>query len=277
MKPAWPLVLSTALAGTGQGLVVALVAAEVARPAPAAFQLAGSALALGLLAAGFAASLFCLGRRERAAARSRASWDALEAIVLRAFIGAILLWASARALGFARTDTLAIGAATLVLDAALFLCTGMKCAGVALVRERARRLTPLAFALLGTASGFSLSVPLAVLAHPPFAGPLALAAFWLAALGWIARGIAFLRNVRYRPAARGGAAIGRSARLIAALRVAFLACFFPVPGWLLGWGGGTFSAVAAAFLVQFAALMTERWLFFAEARCPHSLCEQPAA
>ncbi|MDW8468702.1 MAG: DmsC/YnfH family molybdoenzyme membrane anchor subunit [Burkholderiales bacterium] len=201
MNSAWPVVLSTTLAGTGQGLVVALVAAELARPAPAAFQLAGSALALAFLAAGLAASLFCLGRPERAsraAARSRASWRSREAIVRPIFAAAVALWASAHALGFARAETLAIGAAALALDATLFLCTGMNCAGLAFVRERASYLAPLNFALLGTASGFSLSVPLAVLAHPPFAGPLALAAFWLAALAWLARGAAVLRE---RPAA----------------------------------------------------------------------------
>lgn len=300
MNSAWPVVLSTTLAGTGQGLVVALVAAELARPAPAAFQLAGSALALAFLAAGLAASLFCLGRPERAsraAARSRASWRSREAIVRPIFAAAVALWASAHALGFARAETLAIGAAALALDATLFLCTGMNCAGLAFVRERASYLAPLNFALLGTASGFSLSVPLAVLAHPPFAGPLALAAFWLAALAWLARGAAVLRDARLRPAASDASAIGaahptlarisqgitgesfntreffdrRPARVLAAARAMFFLLFFPLPGSLLGWGGGTLGAYVAAFLVQFAALIAERWLFFAEAAHPRNL------
>lgn len=306
MNPAWSVVGFTTLAGAGQGLFVALFAVELARPAPPAFQLAGAALALALLAAGLAASFFHLGRPARAwraAARWRTSWLSREVIALAAFMAAVAAWGAAHALALPRAETLAVGALAVVLDAALFICTGMIYACLSFVREWATALTPINFALLGTASGFTLAVPLAVLAHPPFAGPLALAAFGLAALAWLSRGAALLRNARLRPLATTASAIGvahprvvqitqgftagsfntreffhgKSPRVLAAARWIFLVFFFPVPGWLLGWGGGTLGAYLAAFVAQFGALIAERWLFFAEVRHPQNLYYQAAA
>lgn len=306
MNPAWSVIVFTTLAGAGQGLYIALYAAELARPAPPAFQLAGAALALALLGAGLAASFFHLGRPVRAwraAARWRTSWLSREVLALAAFMAAVAAWAAAHALGLPRAETLAIGALAAALDVALFLCTGMIYACLSFVREWATPLTPVNFALAGTASGLTLSVPLAVLAHPPFAGPLALAAFVLAALAWLARGAAFLRNARLRPVATTASAIGvahprvvqisqgftagafntreffhgRPAGVLSAARWIFVVFFFPVPGWLLGWGGGTLGAYLAALLAQFAALIAERWLFFAEVRHPQNLYYQAAA
>lgn len=179
MKPAWSPILQTTLTGAGQGLFLALAWVAFLGAAPAAFFVAGAALALALLGAGIAAA----GRRIR--------------------------WRSV--------------------------------------------LVPLNFALLGTASGFTLAVPLAVLAHPRFAGPLALAAFSLAAAAWVLRGVSLIREARRLP---GGGAL-RAARWAAAVLL------FPAPGWLLGWGGGTLIAYAAAFGLQFAGLLAERWSWYA--------------
>lgn len=292
--------LVTSLLGAAQGLAIALFAAELARPAPLAFHAAGAALALALASPGLAVSLF--GARGaahglRAAAHWRNAWLTRAQLALAAFMAAVAAWGAAHAFGLPRAGTLAIGALAVALDAALFLCTGMIYACVSFVREWATPLTPVNFALLGAATGFTLAVPLAVLAHPPFAGPLALAAFVLAALAWLARGAAFLRNARLRPLATTAATIGvphpravqstqgstvgsfdtresfrsRPVRVLAAARWMFLVFFFPVPGWLLGWGGGTLGAYLLAFLAQLTALIAERWLFFAEARHPHNL------
>ena len=159
------------------------------------------------------------------------------------------------------------------------------------------------FFLLGTASGLTLSVPLAVLYYPQFAGPLALGAFGLGALAWLARIASLVRNARLRPKSTTASAIGvahprivqkaqgfmggsyntreffhgRPDLLVRAVRWSFLALLFPLPGWLLGWGGGSLAAFIAAFALQFTGLLAERWYFFAEARHPQNLYYQAMA
>jgi DMSO reductase anchor subunit len=158
-------------------------------------------------------------------------------------------------------------------------------------------LTLVNFFLLGIASGLTLSVPLAVTAWPQFAGPLALAAFGAGALAWLARVASLVRNARLRPKSTTASAIGvkhprivqkaqgfmggsyntreffhgRPELVVRAVRWSFLALVFPVPAWLLGWGGGSLTAFVAAFAMQFTGLLAERWYFFAEARHPQNL------
>src|SRR5512134_3227742 len=84
MRPATSVILLTTLIGAGQGLFLALFTVQsyevVGLLPPAdhhAFDALGSAVALGLLAAGLVASFFHLGRPERAwrtAAQWRTSW-----------------------------------------------------------------------------------------------------------------------------------------------------------------------------------------------------------
>jgi DMSO reductase anchor subunit len=146
-------------------------------------------------------------------------------------------------------------------------------------------------------------VPLAVLAYPQFAGPLALAAFGFGAAAYLVRCVSLLRNARLRPRSTPASAIGinhsrivqkaqgfmggsfntreffhgRPDRVVRAVRWAFLVLAFPVPAWLLGWGGGSLQAYGAAFALQFAGLLAERWIFFAEARHPQNLYYQSMA
>ena len=44
--------------------------------------------------------------------------------------------------------------------------------------------------------------------------------------------------------------------------------------WLLVWGGGSLASFVAAFSLQFAGLLAERWTFFAEANHPQNLYYQ---
>jgi DMSO reductase anchor subunit len=67
---------------------------------------------------------------------------------------------------------------------------------------------------------------------------------------------------------------GRPALMLRVVRWSFLILLFPLPGWLLGWGGGSFTSFCAAFALQFAGLLAERWYFFAEARHPQNLYYQ---
>ena len=156
------------------------------------------------------------------------------------------------------------------------------------------------FVTLGIASGCTLAVPLAVVTYPQFAGPFALAAFALGAAAWAFRCAALVRNARLRSKSTIATAIGiahprivqkaqgsmggsfntreffhgRPDLVVRAVRWTFLLLVFPVPAVLLGWGGGSLAAFAAAFALQFAGVLAERWYFFAEAKHPQNLYYQ---
>jgi DMSO reductase anchor subunit len=261
---------------------------------------ASCTLSLLLLAAGLAASFFHLGRPERAwrtASQWRTSWLSREVIVLPVFMAAVAVHGLSVFLAFDRKISLLIGAAAAILGIALFICTAMIYACLKFLQEWHTVLTPLNYLLLGTASGFTLAVPVAVLTYPQFAGVLALAAFSIGALAYLMRCASLVRNARLRPKSTPATAIGidhprivqqaqgfmggsfntreffhgRPDRVLRAALWAFLILAFPVPAWLLGWGGGSLQVCAAAFAIQFAGLLAERWYFFAEARHPQNL------
>jgi DMSO reductase anchor subunit len=306
VKPAWSVILLTTLIGAGQGLFLVAFLLDAVRFTPDRFLLAACGVAFLLLAGGLAASFFHLGRPERAwraASQWRTSWLSREVIVLPAFMGMVFLYALSIWFGIDKPVSLGLGAAAALLCVALFACTGMIYACLKFLQEWHSPLTSVNFFLLGCASGCTLAVPLAVLAWPQFAGPLALAAFALGAVAWLARCAALLRNARLRPKSTTASAIGvahprivqkaqgfmggsfntreffhgRPALVVRAARWAFLILFFPAPAWLLGWGGGSLAAFCAAFTLQFAGLLAERWIFFAEARHPQNLYYQAAS
>src|SRR5690349_13836965 len=102
MHPAFSVIFLTTLIGIGQGLFLALYAAEVGAALDVTslpgqrFFVAGSAIALAFLAGGLLASFFHLGRPERAwraAAMWRTSWLSREVIVLPAFMLAVFAYA----------------------------------------------------------------------------------------------------------------------------------------------------------------------------------------
>ena len=306
MKPAWSVILLTTLIGAGQGLFIAMLALEKASVPPVGFVLLCCAVSLALLAGGLAASFFHLGRPSRAwraASQWRTSWLSREVIVLPAFMAAVAAYGLAVYLDFDRGISLAIGAVGALLCIGLFVCTAMIYACLKFLQEWHSPFTLLNYFLLGTASGFTLAVPLAVLAHPRYAGPLALAAFWIGGAAYLVRCASMLRNARLRPKSTTQSAIGiaqpkivqkaqgfmggsfntreffhgRPQAVVSAARWTFLVLAFPVPAWLLGWGGGSLWDFGAAFVLQFAGLLAERWLFFAEARHPQNLYYQSMA
>lgn len=275
VKPAWTVILLTTLIGAGQGLFLALYAVQVwAEPAtlpqaPRAFYVIGAALSLALLAAGLFASFFRLGRPGRAwrsAVKWRTSWLAREVIVLPAFMGAVLLYGAAHAFEARSATLLWVGAVGVVVCLALFVCTAMIYACLKFVQEWHTMLTPLNYFLLGTASGFTLAVPLSELVAPAWVDVLALCALGLGAAAYLGRIAALTRNARLRPKSTLASAIhGRPREAVRAVRWGFLVLVFPLPALLLACGGGSLAALAAAFLVQYAGLLAERWYFFAEA------------
>lgn len=307
MRPAWSVILLTTLIGAGQGLFLAAFFVDLLRAdAARTLVLASCGVCLLLLAGGLLASFFHLGRPERAwraASQWRTSWLSREVIVLPAFMGAVAFYGLSSFFVFDRSISLLIGAAGMILCIALFICTAMIYACLKFLQEWHTPLTVINYLLLGTASGFTLAVPVAVLAYPQFAGVLALAAVIIGALGYLARCASLLRNARLRPKSTAATAIGidhprivqkaqgfmggsfntreffhgRPDRVVRAARWTFLILAFPAPAWLLGWGGGSLSAFIAAFALQFAGLLAERWTFFAEARHPQNLYYQSMA
>ena len=306
MRPAWSVILLTTLIGAGQGLFLALFAADAydaargqASLAPV-FVAASVAASLALVGAGLLASFFHLGHPERAwrsAAMWRTSWLSREVIVLPAFMAAVFAWGGAHWLGL---PSLALGAAGVALALALFVCTGMIYACLPFLQEWRTPLTIVNFTLLGCASGLSAAAALAALLQPSLARAYALAALVVGAAAYLGRLAALWRNARLRPKSTLASAIGvkhpkivqiaqgamggsfntreffhgRPREVVRAVRWALLALVFPVPALLLIFLVNSPTGLSAAFLLQYAGLLAERWYFFAEAKHPQNLYYQ---
>jgi len=303
VKPAWSVVLLTTLLGAGQGLFLALFAAELAGFAAPGLFLSGSVAAFGLLAAGLVASFFHLGRPERAwrsAAMWRTSWLSREVIVLPAFMASVFLWGFAHWLDL---STLWPGVAGVVLAVALFVCTGMIYACVKFLQEWHTPLTVINYAAFGCASGLTLAAALAAWLHPPLAPAYAATALAAGAFAYLARLASLARNARLRPRSTLATAIGikhprivqiaqgamggsfntreffhgRPREVVRAVRWAFLALVFPVPAVLLLFAPYSTGMLFLSFVLQYVGLLAERWYFFAEARHPQNLYYQAIA
>ncbi|MDQ3025301.1 MAG: dimethyl sulfoxide reductase anchor subunit [Pseudomonadota bacterium] len=313
MRPAFSVVFLTTLIGAGQGHFVALYAAEagavlglVEAPPATRFFVVGSAFALALAVLGLFASFFHLGRPERAwrsAAMWRTSWLSREVIALPAFMVSVAAYGAAHHFGWGHTAVL--GALALGACLALFFCTAMIYACIKFLQEWASPFTIANFFLMGCASGFTLAVPLAAALAPPLGWPYAIAAvvLTLAALG--TRLASLARNARIRPKSSLQSAIGvrhsqikqqtqgfmgasfntieffhgASAEDMRAVRNAFLQLAFVLPILLTvgGMKAGSVAVLAAAFAVQYAGLVVERWFFLAQSNHPQNLYYQSVA
>jgi len=305
VRPAWSVILLTTFIGAGQGLFVAVFAADLlSQPAPV-FNFAGIVISLLLVGAGLAASFFHLGRPERAwrsAAMWRTSWLSREVIALPLFMALAAAYGALHWLGVPQ-EARAAGAFAAVACLALFVCTGMIYACLPFLQEWRTPLTVLNFALLGSASGLSAASALAAWLHPALARSYVLAALVIGALAYLGRLGSLARNARLRPKSTLATAIGvkhpgivqiaqgamggsfntreffhgRPREVVRAVRWTFLALVFPVPALLLAAGGHSAALLCAAFLAQYAGLLAERWYFFAEAKHPQNLYYQAIA
>jgi len=275
--------------------------------------LAAALLAAGLAASFF--HLGHPERAWRAASQWRTSWLSREVIVLPAFTGVVLLYGAAHwtdfrpvllplPSGLAIDATVILGALGTVLAFALFVCTAMVYACLRFLREWHTPLTVANYILLGGASGFTLATGLAAGTAPNLVGFLAGWALIITLLAAASRVATLIRNARLRPLSTPQTAIGvkhprivqksqgamggsfntreffhgRSARTVARIQWLGLALVFPAPMLLLAVGvaSGSGPALAAAFVIQYAGLLAERWLFFAQARHPQNLYYQSA-
>ena len=307
MNPAWSMIFFTTLAGAGQGLMLALFGWDLAArvgiaPAPTPMLYAvGVALVLVTCGMGLIAATFHLGhplRAWRAVSQWRTSWLSREVIVLPAFMAVVLAWGGAHWFG---RPTLALGVVAVLLAVTLFVCTGMIYAAVSVIREWATPLTPLNFALLGTASGLTLASALAAAMAPHAAPSMALLAVAATVLAAATRAASTWRNLKLVPKTTLQTAIGvRHPRIVqssqgqmggsfntreffhgasdlAVRRLRWIVAFaaFVLPVLLLGLNSAVpVSLALSALTLQYLGLLGERWLFFAEGRHPQNLYYQ---
>ncbi len=254
-------------------------------------------------------------RAWRSAARWRTSWLSREVIVLPAFMGVVSLYGLVHWLGWQpvlmtlpgelQVDPgVILGVAGTVLAFALFLCTAMIYACLRFLGEWHSPLTVINYVLLGGASGFTLATALASLTAPELVGFLGGWAAIITVLGLLGRSASLYRNAHLKHKSTLQTAIGikhpklvqkaqgfmggsfntreffhgQPVAVLRGVKWFFLIAAFPLPVLLLSFGmKGGVAALAAAFIVQYAGLLAERWFFFAQANHPQNLYYQSIA
>jgi len=252
-------------------------------------------------------------RAWRSAGQWRTSWLSREVIVLPAFMGVVALYGLAHGFalnpllttlpqGLAIDASVVLGMLGTLLAFALFVCTAMIYACLRFLAEWHSPLTLVNYILLGGASGFTLAAGLAGLAAPRLVAFLAGWAIVITVLAAIGRLASLWRNARLKPLSTIQSAIGikhpkvvqksqgfmggsfntqeffhgTSAGRLRAVKHAFVVLTFVVPVVLLLAGRDLASAplLLAAFIVQYAGLLAERWFFFAQANHPQNIYYQ---
>ncbi|MCU7798256.1 MAG: dimethyl sulfoxide reductase anchor subunit [Candidatus Thiodiazotropha sp. (ex Semelilucina semeliformis)] len=218
MHPAFSVIFLTTLIGAGQGLFLALYTGQLyslANLLPVQsdkFYAVGSLAAIALLIGGLVASVFHLGRPERAwraATQWRTSWLSREVIVLPAAMALTFLYGLFHYLGW--TDplfvisetlpvdlTLIIGALATVATFLLFLCTAMIYASLRFIKAWHSPLTVANFLFLGVASGFMLAAAFSAYLGNNLVSFYGTWAVVATLLGAITRGFSLYRNTRFR-------------------------------------------------------------------------------
>ena len=229
MHPAFSVIFLTTLIGAGQGLFLALFTGQsysavqlVPTQDSVAFYGTGAMIAFAFLVAGLIASVFHLGRPERAwraAAMWRTSWLSREVIVLPTVMGLVFVYSLMHFFGWdtvlytSKTGTtlqlsLVVGAVAMVATFLLFICTSMIYATIKFLQEWACVLTVANYLLLGTASGFTLAAAFASSNAPDLLGLYANWAIIITAAAFITRGASLIRNARIKAKSTIQSAIG---------------------------------------------------------------------
>jgi len=228
MQPAFSVIFLTTLIGTGQGLFLALYTGQVYfvlnvvdKASTDDFYSVGSAVSLGLLVLGLVASVFHLGRPERAwraASMWRTSWLSREVIVLPTVMGLIFLYGLVHFMGWNLTVmtigavvidlSLLIGLLATIAVFSLYIATGMIYACLKFLQEWHSPLTVINYILLGSVSGFTFATLIAAYQQPELIPFFAGWSIVLLVLAFIFRGASLIRNKRLRPKSTVQTAIG---------------------------------------------------------------------
>ncbi len=271
-------------------------------------------MAAGLIASFF--HLAHPERAWRAAIRWRTSWLSREVLALPAVMGLLVLYGGLHWLDwrpvlmtFGNMKDLDLTMATRYLGAALvmalFICTGMIYACMKFIQEWASPLTVLNFALMGSASGFVLATAYAGFMDSPLADFFSGGAIFLTLAALAGRITSLWRNKNIKHLSSLQSAVGLHHRnlrqltrgftagafnlkeffhpgspaLLPVLTTAYMLLAFIAPLGLmvLAWSTGSMITFTLAFIVQYAGLLVERWVFFAEASHPQNLYYQKVA
>ncbi len=229
MHPAFSVIFLTTLIGVGQGLFLALFTGQsyaavelVPSQDSATFYGLGGIIAFVFLVGGLIASVFHLGRPERAwrsATQWRTSWLSREVIALPIVMGLIFVYSIMHYFGLdtvlytSKAGTtlqlsLIVGALGMLFTFVLFICTGMIYAAIKFLQEWACALTPINYILLGTASGFTLAAAFASSNAPDLLGLYGNWAIIITAFAFITRGGSLIRNSRIKAKSTIQSAIG---------------------------------------------------------------------
>ena len=280
MHPAFSVIFLTTLIGVGQGLFLALYTTQLyslfkflPQKNIEQFYWVGSLLAVLFLVAGLVASVFHLGRPERAwrsATKWRTSWLSREVIILPIVMLLIALYGLAHYLGWTQAifilpggtqidPTLIIGLLATGSTFVLFVCTAMIYASLKFLQEWNSPLTTSNFILLGGASGFTCATALSAWMDTGLTGFFAGWAIVITVLGFISRSLSLSRNKRIRHKSSLKTAIGvrhpqmaqkaqgamggsfntreffhgKTAAFLKSIKIIFLALAFIVPAILL--------------------------------------------
>lgn len=295
MRPAWSVVSFTVLAGSAQGLALALVGSAAMFHQAAALRLPGAALVIALSLGGLAASFFHLGRPERAwraAAMWRTSWLSREVIVLPMFIASLAAWALWPA----------AAPAVVLLALTLYACTAMIYMALPFLQAWATPWTAVNFVLQGIAPGALLAALLAAVFAPSLVNFFAQHALLFTLVALAARAATRWRNARIVPRSTPQTAIGIRHPRIEQRSMGFtgrafntheffhghtplalsrrslggLLLGFVVPVLLLSWSSAGL-VLLLALASQAAGLLLERWGFFAEAEHPQNIYYRTAS
>lgn len=292
MRPAFSVIVFTVLSGAGLGLLALVVPLELLGLIDPALAVIAGVWAAVLLAAGlFSSSLHLANARNawRAFSQWRRSWLSREAVAAAALQPAVGVWLAALWWDASWPWRAAAGFAVLLLAWTVLVCTGMIYACLKTVPRWCTPLTPLAYLVLGHASGAVLLVAIAAAAGRAttvFAGLaiLLLAAALVVKVLWLRHAHRVDGRLRIERALPLSASrIGLLDRghthdnfltrefgfqvapaRAALLRTLALAGALLIPALLLGWAPGGAVAPAIAALCCLAGLLVERWLFFAE-------------
>ena len=320
MNPAFSVIFLTTLIGAAQGLFLALMAGQIysdigvlVEADETLFFTHGTLIIGALMALGLLASFFHLGRPERAwrtATKWKTSWLSREVIVLPAFSMMALFWGFLHYRGinpivFSPTDTMhisltmVVGLITAGLAMLLYLCTAMIYAAVKFIQEWANPLTVVNYALLGMASGFTLSAALASWLGFESTVFYANWAIFLSLVAWLTRMASLYRNAHIKLKSNAQSAIGvrhpmirqtsqgamggsfntreffhhQTVTRVKAVKWFFIVMVFvlPVALLILGVSQDSTPVFVLAFTVQYTGLLAERWYFFAQARHPQNI------
>jgi len=229
MHPAYSVIFLTTLIGVGQGMFIAIFTGQsyaamnlISDKITPQFYSVGSPIAFMFLIGGLVASIFHLGRPERAwrsAAQWRTSWLSREVIALPLVMGLIFVYGImhyfdwdpvlfTRESGVHIKLSLVIGGAAALSTFVLFVCTGMIYACIKFLQEWASPLTVINYTLLGMASGFTLTTVFASGISPELISFYGGGAIILTVAAFITRGASLIRNYRLKPKSTLQTAIG---------------------------------------------------------------------